>query len=602
MSFDRTNQISIYAALSPRWDQVVSRAVVTTYSLDLVAMLGLVLTLGGQGEAEFDASPLGLVDAFEKVRGKLLIMHQLSRVAVPSRHRSILPLLDTMLHAVSADERNASWHPKLAIVRYDSKVGVEWRFWIGSRNLTGSNDLDAGLLLIADQGKGGQLLGDIAELAAGLLQEARWSASELAELGRLKWRAPPGVVVRRLFWRRVGEERSFLNIPTSGKPERLLCVSPFVNRQGLHELRKAIPVPMTLLTTVRAASDCVGFEGVELRIAGTPEPEAQVSADVISQNAGEEEFAYSPTRGVHAKLMMTLGRKTPDLWLGSANLTRRGLRGPNAEATAVVKLSNPDIAESLNAFVQNSLDFQIETDDSEQLASEQARRALDEYVSRLLESSMVLKESGDSLFLEVNPNFDQLLSVLQISVASFVLRDTWVNWETGMTSIRLSDRPPLREQTTLVTFRIRSRHAPVIERTWTQRVEWAGFDSTRRDHALLAHYIGAPRFRAWLRSLMDDVDATSGERWSDIGRGSEYRGPERNPLASHFTLEILLARWTRDPDAFEAKVSHLATMLASFREAFEDLPDEEERVAALKELDEVEPFLMAMIAAVMPEN
>ncbi|MBD9511991.1 phospholipase D family protein [Ensifer sp. ENS10] len=601
MSFERTNQISIYAALSPRSDQVVSRAVVTTYSLDLVAMLGLVLSLGGQGEAEFDASPLGLVDAFERVRGKLLVMHQLGRVAVPSRHRSILPLLDTMLHAVSADERKASWHPKLALARYDSKVGAQWRFWIGSRNLTGSTDLDAGLLLIADQGKGGQVLGDIAELAAGLLQEARWSPSELAELGRLKWRGPPGVVVRRLFWRRVGEERSFLDIPTSGKPEKLVCVSPFVNRQGLRELRKAIPVPMTLLTTARAASDCAGFEGVEFRIAGTPEPEAHVSAD-ISHNAGEEEFAYAPTRGVHAKLIMTLGRKTADLWLGSANLTRHGLRGPNAEATAIVKLSNPEIAESLNTFVQTSLDFRIDTDDPERLASEQARRALDQYVSSLLESSMVLRESGDSLLLEVNPNFDQLLSVIQISVASFVLRDTWVDWETGMASIRLSDRPPLREQTSLVTFRVRSRRDPVIERTWTQRVEWAEFDSTRRDHALLAHYIGAPRFRAWLRSLMDDVDATSGERWSDIGKGSEYRGREGNPFASHFTLESLLARWTRDPDAFEAKVSHLATMLASFREAFEDLPDEEERIAALKELDEVEPFLMAMIAAVMMEN
>ena len=64
----RDDRFSILGALRPGTGQAVTRAVVTTYSLDLVALLGLVLALGGDAEAEFEASPLGLVKAFERMR------------------------------------------------------------------------------------------------------------------------------------------------------------------------------------------------------------------------------------------------------------------------------------------------------------------------------------------------------------------------------------------------------------------------------------------------------------------------------------------------------------------------------------------------------
>ncbi|RUT80421.1 hypothetical protein EOD23_39595, partial [Mesorhizobium sp. USDA-HM6] len=61
MSFRKDDRVSIFGALRPDEGQTVSRAVVATYSLDLIAMLGLVLALGGDAEVEFENSPLGLV-------------------------------------------------------------------------------------------------------------------------------------------------------------------------------------------------------------------------------------------------------------------------------------------------------------------------------------------------------------------------------------------------------------------------------------------------------------------------------------------------------------------------------------------------------------
>lgn len=119
MSFDQGKRISVFGALRPDAGQSVSRAVVATYSLDLVALLGLVLVLGGDAEAEFENSPLGLVKAFDAMRGRLRVLHQVGRIVAPRAHRSILPLLDTMVEAIRANERRQSWHPKVALVRYD---------------------------------------------------------------------------------------------------------------------------------------------------------------------------------------------------------------------------------------------------------------------------------------------------------------------------------------------------------------------------------------------------------------------------------------------------------------------------------------------------
>lgn len=347
MSFEPGDGASVFAAMRPRKGQMLTRAVIATYSLDMVALLGLVLALGGDDEADFASSPLGLVKAFEQVRGKLVVMHQLGRISAPRAHRSILPLLDTMLHAVATDERTASWHPKIMLARYTGDGSPEWRFWIGSRNLTGSTDLEAGLLLVSGTGRGTRQIADVhdlaAELLAGSLQEG-----ELTELREAKWSAPSGVTVRRLLWRRPGEKKSFLDEWENRRPESIRALSPFIDRTGVGDILGVISGPMTLMTTREAMSSCGPLGRVEYRTAAAPDPEAEVRVEDQQEEAAGD-FSDRPTIGVHAKLLMTTRGQKAEMMLGSANLTRRGLLGPNAEAVALLDISDPAVSGPLAA-------------------------------------------------------------------------------------------------------------------------------------------------------------------------------------------------------------------------------------------------------------
>lgn len=596
VTFKRDDRISIFGALRPRDGQTASRAIISTYSLDLIAMLGLVLALGGDAEAEFETSPLGLVQAFERVRGRLVVLHQLGRVLAPCAHRSILPLLDTMVCAIPSNEREASWHAKIALVRYEAAEGVEWRFWIGSRNLTGSTDLDAGLLLVTSKTRSAQPLRDIGDLAEDLLSEAKISPGDLAELRMARWLAPAGVRVRSLLWRGHGQIRRFLATPMIPRAEKGCAVGPFIDSGGLGEVLKAGAGGIALLTTREACAGSAPFDGVSFRIDTPPEPEAPVSVE--QQQEGNGEFIEPPSTGIHAKLLaVTKGERTA-LMLGSANLTRRGLIGPNAEAVALLEVTDPALAKSLYDFAESGLELDVTEPDAELVEKERSERQLDDLISEFLERRLTLSYEHDGLLLMLGGGADDVLTRARFEVAPFLDADGWTKIERGKSSIRLLTRPvALSEQTSLVTFRARTTTVPEVCRTWVQALDADGLDDERRDRALLARYVGASRFRDWLRSLLDGVDGTGGQRWSGV-RSQVERSDSIGQLAEMFTLETMLAAWARDHKAFESRVAGMMAMLDSFQETFEFIADEEERRAALLELAEVRPFLQAVDDAI----
>lgn len=599
MSFGRRDdRISIFGALRPGSGQTVSRAVVTTYSLDLIAMLGLVLSLGGDAETEFEASPLGLVKAFDRVRGKLLVLHQLSRVVAPSAHRSVLPLLDTMVHAVAANERRESWHPKIALVRYSSDPGVEWRFWIGSRNLTGSTDRDAGLLLTTSRAKGARSVPDICGLAEDLLSEAGLTAVELSELRSARWLAPLGVSVRSIRWRRLGQTRRFVDRPLLARADRGCAVSPFIDKRGLVEALNAGARDLSLLTTELAGGGCAPHDGVRFRVDAAPEPAAAVSVEQ-QQEEVVGEFNDPPSTGIHAKLLAVSKGGRTALMLGSANLTHRGLNGPNAEAVAILDISDPALADSLYGFVDSGIDLAtVDVDMTEEKEKQRAERELEDLIGQFLERRFSLAYRADGLHLLIGDEDDAVLRLARFKVSPFLNPDARTPVEPGARSILLlASAPPTSEQTSLVNFRASSLGGPEVCRTWVQVLDVEGIDFERRDRALIARYVGASRFRDWLRSLLDGVDGTGGQRWSDDGLPNGPRDPSGH-LAQIFTLETMLAAWARDHKAFESRVGGMMSMLDSFAEVFASIPDDEERMAALADVEEVRPFLQAIHDAI----
>src|SRR3954471_18811254 len=91
---------SVFEALRPAHGEELDRVALATYSLDLVAIAALVLSLSEAGEQELEAGPLSLVNALEAIALRIDIVYQKDRLRPADRHYGILHLLDRRLHAI----------------------------------------------------------------------------------------------------------------------------------------------------------------------------------------------------------------------------------------------------------------------------------------------------------------------------------------------------------------------------------------------------------------------------------------------------------------------------------------------------------------------
>src|SRR4051794_16993902 len=104
---------SVFEAFRPVRDQALDRLALATYSLDLVAIAALILSISKAGEQELEAGPLSFIDALQELAPRIDVVHQKDRLRPAERHYEILHVLDRRLHAIRPP-KGASYHPKLA--------------------------------------------------------------------------------------------------------------------------------------------------------------------------------------------------------------------------------------------------------------------------------------------------------------------------------------------------------------------------------------------------------------------------------------------------------------------------------------------------------
>ena len=190
--------------LRPERLESVRLALFATYSIDLSAVAATLLALIGRNNDKGSGTAVDFAQAIDTLRDKVRIIIQRGHIARPIALPRIAGILDQFIVEQRHDERSRSWHPKIALVAYDGPSGkARWKLWIGSRNLTRSQDLDAGILLEGTEkrGKGRVRLTGVGAMGATLAQHAlRPDADAVAaELEALWWDAPAGFTLRALL-------------------------------------------------------------------------------------------------------------------------------------------------------------------------------------------------------------------------------------------------------------------------------------------------------------------------------------------------------------------------------------------------------------------
>lgn len=350
-------------ALRPPPGFVLDRAVGTSYSLDLLALLTAPLAFAlfdrvtADGES-LEVDPIALLEAVRRHVDQIDIFCQAGQIAPMREHRPIVAYLERSVHGVVPPNPDAIFHPKVWLLRYRSGTGeLSYRFLCLSRNLTFDRSWDTLLRLDGEVkvGDGRTETRPIAEFARALpgLAVNPLDADRVAslitladELSGVAFALPDGFR-SATFWP-IGHDGVDL-WPLDGRIDRLLTISPFLTVPTLARLmargRQHVLISRPESLDAVGANAVAGFaEVLTLSSTATVDPEAQpeqAPADEALAESTEHEL-----QGLHAKCYVADAGSLARVWTGSANATDAAFSG-NVEF--LVELTGPKSSFGIDA-------------------------------------------------------------------------------------------------------------------------------------------------------------------------------------------------------------------------------------------------------------
>jgi hypothetical protein len=349
-------------ALRPPDGYSLDQAIMTTYSLDLMALLSIPLAfsvfhLEGQGE-RLEASPLALLNALRQYSSRIVVFCQAGQIAVPRQTQLLLGYMENSVIEVKSP-RGGVFHPKLSIIKYvrnyeetedpDFPGGpaVVYRCLCGTRNLTFDRSWDTILVLEGSLHQGRkqafarnhELSKFIAALPRLALRTQNDKVTGLIktiseELKFVEFREPEGIEDIR-FWPIGIDERKTV-WPFDGC-EDTLVMSPFVSdgfitrlcaNQGYHQLisrhesLEALSAgSLENLDVSYYLNPAAESSGNEETGDSAPKGEGQGDQAALASEMPIEFLPASELRDLHAKLFIADCGWDARLWTGSANAT-----------------------------------------------------------------------------------------------------------------------------------------------------------------------------------------------------------------------------------------------------------------------------------------
>lgn len=586
--------------LRPRQLETVKLALFATYSVDLSAVAAVLLALIARNNDKGSGTAVDFAEAIDRLRDHVRIIIQRGRIARPVALPRIAGILDQFIVEQPYDERERSWHPKIALVAYDCpKEETRWKLWVGSRNLTRSQDLDAGVLLDGSKmpAKGRVRLPGVGALGGTLARSAsREDADAIAEqLEAIWWDAPDGFRLLGLL-NGLDQGVPLPAEPPSGAVDGITIISPFLSPDFLKKAgnwgatgSRMLISSMPALADIanRSMASLSGFSKILAYAA--PDVLADESSLALPDNelAADDDVEPAPL-ALHAKMFCFHSGEKTILRVGSANATERAWSGRNSEIMIELEAGKA-FTSGLAFLVGKATPVTLEELAATDRPGMSAADALEESRKALMASwDPVLRRDGECFSIDAR-------AVPSLAYPDHVLHAGSVNgdllpWPADAARLGLG-LIPLSLQSAFIQVRI---SGPDGDLRWMQRVTVDPPLEEQRDLAALASHMGLGAFHDWMRAMLGgDTLPVGGDAWDEdagaLGNRPQGLGYDR------LTLEDILTAWARDRKAFSRVDRHFAPYVDALLAHGQNLSETER--ADLKELAQIWAIARTQLAS-----
>lgn len=578
-----------FELIRPPPGQRLDFAVLTTYTLDLEALLVLPLSVLAHPDGDFEAllaEPLWLHQAIREAGDRIHVFVDETGIAIPRGARPLYAMLEGSVHAVRAPHGGV-FHPKVWVVRFapeDETADPRLRVAVLSRNLGFARAWDVALAMEDSPGRreeeSSQDLGQFLSALPGLSThelpdhvEARIEG--LADqASRTAFPAPKGFRSSVTFHALgLAHRRDKPKLPAAG--DRALAMAPFVNQGGLAHVTRAaeraavlISRPEELDRLPRAAIE-TWDEVLVLADAAAGEAEDSPASD-----GDPPETPVVRPAGLHAKAIAVERGSDVTWYVGSANLTGAALDGANVELMASItgpgwRRPGRAIEHFLDGFGKLCETYQRAPGPDPDPVVVDAEARLRRTRDLLVGSGLRVRgaASGEEWTLTLEGDIAPLPEGVEVS-----------GWPVSIPeshALPIQPRPvwtlPLTRLSSFVAFRLHSPVPDVDDLRFALRLPADGLPADRTYEILRSLLDSPEKFLRFLRALLGGLDAVTD--WT--GKPAD---PPDGPawgagLGGETVLEDLLRAASRDPERL-APVRRLIRDLRQTGEGRRVIPDD----------------------------
>lgn len=241
----------LFDALKPPEGYHLDHALITSYTLDLTAVLSVPMAItfdAWQTEGEEPPHPIAILDAVRSCIDRVTVASQAGLIGIPQSQHKLFALVEDAVRSVAPPE-DGIFHPKVWILRFAPNSAndlASYRLLIASRNLTFDRSWDLALVLegelYEEPVEGSETVADFAESVTARIaasprpldaaREARLQVMA-EELPRVGWWSPPEL--RLEAFHAIGIE-GVQPSPIRNWRAPILVISPFLGESFLKDL------------------------------------------------------------------------------------------------------------------------------------------------------------------------------------------------------------------------------------------------------------------------------------------------------------------------------------------------------------------------------
>ncbi len=318
----KKNRLNYGEILSPPKGYKLKKAVGTTYSLDLYALLALPVSMIYSKDltGDFSHNRYDVLDSIRKSKDIIDLFCQRGKIHVPEKYNNLLAFMEDAIIEVTPPNFRTSFHPKIWVLKFQSKDEIFFRLIVLSRNLTFDRSWDVAFYcegtLQSKENINGSKIANYLKYFYNTTHKTA-DPNFLEQLAKTSFQIPEEFSSLNLYpILNYGQSKEQFSHPLYEKAfDELIIISPFIDKTTLQNFKRKSS--KLILISRQEELDLLDQE-----VLNNIETYCINPLVVSGEDAVSEELDMPLSQNLHAKIFIGKNRNETEWYLGSANSTR----------------------------------------------------------------------------------------------------------------------------------------------------------------------------------------------------------------------------------------------------------------------------------------